>query len=181
MISGPSTFSLAASGLYGIVMLACLAAAATALRQRQVSGHLRTWSMLVLFFAVLITLRLVNAEEWLRAILRDYLRISGHYGDRRSLQAPLVAAILAIAGVGAMFALQRWARNLRGRRNVARLAGVLAAAAMVCLMALRIASLHMIDALLYGPPKLNWVIDIGVSLVVLVAAIYYVQLVRARP
>ena len=79
-----------------------------------------------------------------------------------------------------MLVLQRWARNLRGRRNVARLAGVLAAAAMVCLMALRIASLHMIDALLYGPSKLNWVIDIGVCLVVLVAAIYYVQLVRAR-
>ncbi|MET4131809.1 preprotein translocase subunit SecG [Porphyrobacter sp. MBR-155] len=181
MISGPSTFSLAASCLYGIVMLACLAAAATALRQRQVSGHLRTWLMLALFFGVLITLRLVNAEEWLRAILRDYLRISGHYGDRRSLQAPLVAAILTIAGAGAMFALQRWARNLRGRRNVARLTGVLAAAAMVCLMALRIASLHLTDALLYGPPKLNWVIDIGVSFVVLVAAIYYVQLVRARP
>ncbi len=80
-----------------------------------------------------------------------------------------------------MIALQRWARNIRGRRNVARLAGVLASAAMVCLMALRIASLHMTDALLYGPAKLNWVIDIGVSLVVLIAAIYYVQLVRARP
>jgi len=162
-------------------MLACLAAAATALRQRQGSGHLRTWLMLALFFAVLIALRLVNAEEWLRAILRDYLRISGHYGDRRSLQAPLVVVILTIAGVGAIFALQRWTRNLRGRRNVARLAGVLAAAAMVCLMALRIASLHMIDALLFGPLKLNWVIDIGVSLMVLVAAIYYVQLVRTRP
>jgi hypothetical protein len=48
-------------------------------------------------------------------------------------------------------------------------------------MALRIASLHMIDALLYGPLKLNWVIDIGGSLVVLVAAIYYVQLVHTRP
>jgi len=181
MISGPSALSLSASGLYGIVMLACLAAAATALRQRQVSGHLRTWLMLALFFGVLIALRLVNAEEWLRAILRDYLRISGHYSDRRSLQAPLVAAILTIAGAGAMIALQRWARNIRGRRNVARLAGVLASAAMVCLMALRIASLHMTDALLYGPAKLNWVIDIGVSLVVLIAAIYYVQLVRARP
>ncbi|MDZ4275523.1 MAG: hypothetical protein U0995_05760 [Erythrobacter sp.] len=181
MISGPSTFSLAASGLYGIVMLACFAAAATARRQRQVSGHLRTWLMLAMFFAVLIALRLVNAEEWLRAILRDYLRISGHYGDRRSLQSPLAVVILTIAGVGAMFAVQRWARNLRGRRNMARLAGVLAAAAMVCLMALRIASLHMIDALFYGPLKLNWVIDIGGSLVVLVAAIYYVQLVHTRP
>jgi hypothetical protein len=137
--------------------------------------------MLALFFGVLIALRLVDAEEWLRAILRDYLRISGHYGDRRSLQSPLAVVILTIAGVGAMFAVQRWARNLRGRRNMARLAGVLAAAAMVCLMALRIASLHMIDALLYGPLKLNWVIDIGGSLVVLVAAIYYVQLVHTRP
>jgi len=80
-----------------------------------------------------------------------------------------------------MFVLLRWARNLRGRRNVARLAGVLAAAAMVFLIALRLASLHMVDALLYGSAKLNWVIDIGASFVVLVAATYYALVVRARP
>ncbi|MFY7744441.1 MAG: hypothetical protein ACOVQY_03395 [Erythrobacter sp.] len=34
---------------------------------------------------------------------------------------------------------------------------------------------------LYGPLKLNWVIDLGATLTVLVAAAYYVRIVRVRP
>ncbi len=181
MTSVPSMLSLVASGLYGAVALACLAAVAAALCFRQMPGHVWTWLLLALFFGVLIALRLASAEEWLRAALRDCLRESGHYGDRRSLQALLVAAILVIAGTGAMLVLHRWARHLRGCRNLARLAGVLGAAAMVFLMALRLASLHLVDALLFGPVKLNWLIDIGASLAVLVAASYYALVVRARP
>jgi hypothetical protein len=47
--------------------------------------------------------------------------------------------------------------------------------------ALRLASLHAVDALLYSPVKLNWVIDLGASLVVMLSAIGYIRLVRARP
>lgn len=181
MISGPSLLSLAACSLYAIVAVACFIAAATARRFWQVPGHGRTWLLLALFFGVLIALRLVNAEDWLRAVLRDYFRESGYYAERRSFQAPLVAVILAIAGVGAMLLLPQWARNLQGCQDVARIAGVYAACAMVCLIALRLASLHMVDALLYGPVKLNWVIDVGASLVVLFAAISYVVRARTPP
>jgi len=74
--------------------------------------------------------------------------------------------------------LYRWGLGLRGRRNVARLAAVLAACAMLFLMALRAISLHPIDALLYGPLKLNWIVDLGASFLVLGSAIHYTRIVR---
>lgn len=74
-----------------------------------------------------------------------------------------------------------FARNLRGRRNMAVLVSVLTVFAMLFLMALRLASLHATDALLHSAFKLNWLIDIGSNLTVLGAAVTYIRLVRARP
>ncbi len=51
---------------------------------------------------------------------------------------------------------------------------------MIGLMMLRIISLHMIDRLLFGPLKLNWVFDIGSTLAVLAAALYYIAIVSGR-
>jgi hypothetical protein len=175
-----SMLSVAGSIVYGFVLLACLVAAMAARRSRQAPGHVWTWALLGLLFAVLIALRLGGVEEWLRAIMREALRAEGDYGNRRALQAPVAAAILAIAGIGTFAFLYRTTRGLSGRRNIARLVAVVAALAMLFLIALRMASLHMIDALLYGPVKLNWVIDLGASLTVLAAAAYYGWLVRSR-
>ncbi|OBV11221.1 hypothetical protein I603_1629 [Erythrobacter dokdonensis DSW-74] len=130
---------------------------------------------------MLIALRMLEVEEWLRSTLRASLRASGEYGQRRDLQAPLSAAIIALAGIGTLGLIYRKTRNLRGRRNVARLVSVIAALAIIFLIALRLASLHAMDALLYGPLKLNWVVDLGSSLVVMIAAIQYIRLVRAHP
>ncbi len=181
MFSPSSMLSLAASGIYGLVMLACIVAAVTARQHRQPSNHWWTWAALALLFVVLMAVRLGGVEEWLRATLRETLRADGDYRDRRSIQAPIVAAILVIAGLGTLGFLYQATRRLAGRRNLARLAAVIAALAMVFLIALRMASLHMIDALLYGPVKLNWVIDLGASLTVIAAAFYYTRLVRSRP
>ena len=38
---------------------------------------------------------------------------------------------------------------------------------LVFLLLLRIVSLHSVDLLLYGPLKLNWVIDLGACAIVL--------------
>lgn len=180
-IDGPTLLSLAASGVYALVVIICAAAAGTAVHHRQLSGHWRTWLIIGLFFGVLILLRLVAAEEWLRDYLRSSLRAAGDYNDRRSVQAPIVAAIIGTVGAGAFLLCYRWIRVVRGRRNIARVAGVVAALSMVFLIGLRLASLHPIDALLYGPLKLNWVIDLGASLVVIGAGIYYIRLVRQQP
>lgn len=181
MPAGLSTLSLAASGVYAFVLLSCTAAAITSRRFRQAPGHYWTWLTLAILFGVLIALRLAAAEEWLRATFRASVRASGEYDQRRQLQGPIVAAIFVIAGTGALALLYRTTRHLRGRRNVALLVAVFAALAMVFLLALRLASLHAIDALLYGGAKLNWLIDLGASLAVMLAAATYIRLVRARP
>lgn len=175
-----SVLSLGASGLYGCVLIACLAAAVTARRSRQMPGHVWTWLLLALFFAALVALRLLDVEETVRDSLRAAMRSEGSYRERRDLQGPIVAAIILLTGAGALALLYRTTRNLRGRRNVARVAALVAALAMLVLVTLRMISLHAIDALLYGPLKLNWLIDLGASLTVLGGAIYYMRLVSRQ-
>lgn len=55
------------------------------------------------------------------------------------------------------------------------------AAGMVFLLLLRILSLHSVDDVLYGPLKLNWVGDVGMSLAVLGCAIRYAKIVSTAP
>ena len=71
---GQSLLSLAASGLYGCVLVVCLAAAITARGSRQLPGHVWTWLLLALFFAALIPLRLLEVEEAVRDSLRAAMR-----------------------------------------------------------------------------------------------------------
>lgn len=181
MFPATSMLSLAASGLYGFVMLACMVAAVTARQRRQGAGHVWTWAVLCVLFGILMAVRLGGVEEWLRATLREALRADGGYGDRRKFQAPIAGAILVISSMGIFAFVYRATRNLAGRRNIARLVAVLAALAMLFLIALRMASLHAIDALLYGAIKLNWVIDIGASVIIILAALHYSRLVRSKP
>lgn len=180
MTSGASILSLMASGTYLLVVLACLFASATAYQARQLPAHWQTWLILAIVFVVLAAMRFYAVEELLRDNLRAYFRAQGAYGDRRSIQAPLVAMLLAIVALAGFAVLYRWSLILHGRRNGARMVAVVAAIGMLFLMALRLASLHAIDALLYGPLKLNWLIDLGASVTVLAAAVYYVRLVRVR-
>jgi hypothetical protein len=51
---------------------------------------------------------------------------------------------------------------------------------MLLLLALRIVSLNAVDAVLFGPLKVNWITDIGASVFVIAAALYYVRLLLAR-
>ena len=181
MTSIPSILSLSASSIYGLVLLACTAAAMTAKDLRQPSAHVRLWLFLAVFFFALAVLRVLAVEEWLRDSLRAWMRESGSYRDRRELQAPLAAGLVCILAVVAGWYLFAWARGLRGRRNVIQGICLFAALMMLFLITLRLTSFHAVDVLLYGPLKLNWVVDLGTSLMVLVGAIQYIRVVRARP
>jgi hypothetical protein len=180
-IAGPSMLSLVAAGLYAVIIVACCVAAVTALRLRQLPQHWRVWAMIALVFVVLAAFRLFGIEEILREALRDLLRADASYAGRRALQRPLAAAALCGIGLVAAFMLWRDYRRVKGRRNTALKVAKVCAMAMVLLMMLRVISLHQIDSLLYGPLKLNWVIDIGASALVLGSAALYVRLVRQRP
>jgi hypothetical protein len=177
----PSILSLSASSIYGLVLLACIAAAVTAKGQRQPPAHVRLWLLLAVFFFALAVLRVFAVEEWLRDSLRAWLRESGSYRYRRAIQAPLAAGLVCILAAAAGWYLFAWARRLRGRRNVIQAICLLAALVMLFLIPLRLTSFHAVDTLLYGPLKLNWVLDLGASLAVLGGAVQYIRVVRARP
>jgi len=102
-----------------------------------------------------------------------------HYAERRAFQSAIVAAILFVGAMLAGWRYYRVVRMIRGRRNIATTIARGCALAMI-LLALRLISLHAIDAMLYaGPVRLNWIIDIGASLLVMGSAIAYWRIVRS--
>lgn len=180
MAEGPSVLSLMTAGLYVVVVLCCALAARAASAHRQLPTHGRTWVLAALLFAVLALLRVFALEELWRNSLRAALYLEGAYDERRSFQKPIVAAIVAIASGLAFWWVYRFARIVKGRRNMAVTVAQSFAFAMVVLLVLRLISLHAIDALLYGALKINWLVDIGSSLIVGASAVYYWKLVSGK-
>ena len=181
-MAGSITYlGLAAIVLYAGVALSCMLACGTAAKLGQANWNRNAWLTLAALFVALIALRGMGAEDLVRDALRSELRSDGGYEAGRFGQGVLVSILLLAVSAAALFWGYRLSRRSRGRRNQATLAALAAGAVMVLLVVLRVISLHMIDSLLFGPLKLNWIADIGASLVVLGAAFYYVKLVRARP
>jgi hypothetical protein len=178
--AGPSILSLTAAGLYAVVLCVCVVAAITARRYRQPFGHIRTWALIALFFGALALMRIENTEELLRDMLRAEFREDGDYDGRRALQLPLVVALMAMFAGLFLWGLWRQWRAAYGKRNMALFVALAAVGAMMFLISLRIVSLHQTDHVLYGPPKLNWILDIGSSLTVLATAVFYTRRVTRR-
>ena len=164
-----------------LVALASMAACGTATTSGQPRWNRRVWLALAILFLLLIILRGFGIEEWLRDAMRDALRSGGNYAERRSTQSVIASIVLLLVGAAGFWWLYRTTQRLRGRRNLATVIALASGLAMTFLVLLRLISLHMIDRLLYGSIKLNWIMDFGTTMAVLAAAIYYVRLVRARP
>lgn len=179
MLSAPSILSLGAAGIYLLVMVATACAASTAVRHRQQPWHMRGWITLTILFAILFASRIFDAEALLRDALRGYLRLEGVYSERGEWQRPVAAVVIVLAATAGFWGFIRFGRRIRGRRNIAVMSAIFSGLAMLTLVALRIVSLHPVDALLYGPFKLNWFADIGLSGVIGLAAITYVRIVRS--
>lgn len=176
-----SILSFIAAGFYLVVLAGCVAAYLAAQRFRQPPSHWRTWAFLAISFLVLALLRLVGFEDSAREALRELLALEGSYDNRRSFQRPLAAGLVAVASAMVALGLMRQWQLARGRRNVALVIALAGLAVMVAMLGLRLVSLHQVDMLLYGPMKLNWILDLGASLTVLGAAVLYIHYVRKRP
>lgn len=176
----PSTLSLIAAAFYGLVVFTCLLAMAAAFARRQVRWHMLGWAALALLFTVLALMRVFAIEDLLREELRLVLRAEGTYEDRRALQGPVFAGLfIAVAAAGGFWAFHA-SRNIRGRRNIAAMAAIAGGCVLLFLLMLRLVSLHSVDQLLYGPLKLNWIIDLGASAVVLASGFLYWRIVTGR-
>lgn len=176
----PSLLSLAAIVLY-LLVAACLAfAAAAARRHRQQPWHVKSWLLLLAFFILLIIMRAFSVEDQLRDQWRGILAAAGEYQNRRHWQRMVLVVILVGAATVGGWLAYRSFRKIRGRRNFAVATALAGALGMLFLMSLRWLSLHVIDGFLYGPLKLNWIGDIGISLGTAAAAIYYARVVGGR-
>lgn len=172
--------SLAAAALYVLVAACCMLAAIMAASRQQMRWHWIVWGAVALLFVLLSAARVLALEETLRDTFRLALVMEGSYGERRSVQRPLVAGLIIIAAAVAGWLTVRVLRGVNGRRNIAAVGAALAAAAMVFLVALRMISLSPVDKLLYGPVKLNWIIDIGSSVIACGCALVYWRVVGDR-
>ncbi|MEL6172876.1 MAG: hypothetical protein AAFR02_12830 [Pseudomonadota bacterium] len=176
-----SSLNLAAIALYALTVFACATAAFVARKKGQPAPHLWTWVLLSVFFIGIAAMRWFEVEDMLMSYFRSNLRAEGTYQQRRDFQRPLVSALIIIGGAIAFALVYVAATKVAGRRNLARAFGVGAGFAMAGLGLIRVASLSPVDRLLYGPLKLNWIIDIGSSLVAALAAIAYILLVLRNP
>lgn len=161
-----STFSMAAAMAYVVTALLALACALGAPRRQHRAAMLH-WIVVALVFAGLAAWRLTDGEGHVQAYARNWAQIHGTYDDRHDWQAPIaILALLVVVATG--FAGARWA----GPRASGR--ALCLAVVMVLFAGLRLVSLHAVDEILYralGPIHLNYVIDLGLTGLVVVLAL----------
>lgn len=173
-----SILDLAAASAYAIILPPCVIAAIAAQRTSRPAGEFVTWLAGATYFAALIPLRLLQGEEALRTSLRELLHDRAQYSDRGDFQLVLgIAGILLLAGLlFAGFRIMRYNSSFRAQ-STALMRIVIAVS--IALYALRIASWHMTDQLLYqGPVRLNWIAEAAIIAAAIAAPARYVWLSR---
>lgn len=175
-----SPFSLAAACFYVVVALAALLARSRAILQRQTAWHAQVWVIVAVLFLALALIRCFALEEWLRTDLRAVLLDRAAYDQREAIQKPLVAISFVAAASLAAATVYSVVQRVKGPRSVVSIAALACTGGMIFLLAIRLISLHSVDTLLYGPLKLNWIIDLGLSGAVIVLALWYRGLVKSQ-
>lgn len=162
---------------YSAVVMLCFAASRAAQRADRPGADSRVWLYCAAFFTMLALSRIFEFEDVWRAEARQYLVSHAEYAGRRAIQRPLLG--LALVGSCALVAGTWYAlrRNMNGARRYVSLAQI-AMIGFVPLFALRMVSFHFMDRLLYGPLKLNWLLDGGLTALAALSALAYARHVR---
>ena len=150
-----SNISILACLIYGMIALLCLAPAVTG------SGALRRhWLAAAALMVGLIAMRLAGGEDRIRQAAREMAMQSGNYASRWEFQIPLALGV-ALAGTALLAGLLRhWRAAPRGSRQRLVIVSRFGMLGLLLLYALRLVSLHQIDAILYaGPLRLNWIFE----------------------
>lgn len=155
--------------------LYCVAAAACTLASgvlsRRTPPAMRDWRWIGLagLFLAFSAARIGQAEEFARERLRVLWTSSFSYDDRVLAQIPLAIAFLLAVGLFT-YRLISPQRAVDRRYRIAEAA----VAGMIALIAIRIVSLHLIDAVLYsniGPVRAHYLIELALAGMVIFAAI----------
>lgn len=142
-------------------------------------GDRLTWVALAVLFAAMIAVRAGDLENIVRDALRGMIAARDSYGERRIYQG-VVAGLCVAAALGAVWLATRGGAKRREGTWIWLAAGRLAGIGFVTLAALRMVSLHQIDALLYGPLHANRILDPGFALVVAASAWRYRSMAKRR-
>ena len=178
----PSDLSLLAAAFYAIVALVCFLASRAQPGYRAEHRARILWIAVGMVFIVLAGMRVLSLEDFLRDYFRDAIAEHGLREVRRDVQVIILASIALLSFAGAAWSLVRlrmiWPDWQARLRFIASLAiGILA-----ILILVRIVSLHFTDWLLFsgiiGPIRLNWIIDLGASLTVLLCAAMSIKIGR---
>ncbi|MFM2371322.1 MAG: hypothetical protein RIS85_1059 [Pseudomonadota bacterium] len=161
--------ALAACGMYLGVAVACGFAARNAMSH----GSRKFWILSGVFFVALTILRGTGIEIAITDALRAQLYQDGAYESRREFQRPLAAAaFVLICAALYLFYLKRPAPRA-GPRGWARFWALIGITVMLGVILMRLISFHELDRLLYGPVRMNWVLDIGSALLVAASAVVF--------
>lgn len=169
---------LVAAAFYMVTAILALRAARAA--HSAPNWHRTVWIVAIALFAGCVASRLFGIEESLRQLLRGELRDEHVYAERREYQALIASGIIVAAGIasviGAAKVISSGVLRSSGLSRIALTAGM-ACAAMGLLIVVRVVSLHMLDVLLYRGPRLNWIVDIGAT--VMTGALAWLYTARA--
>jgi hypothetical protein len=179
MTEGVSALSFIAAVLYVGVAAAAVMAGTRAPLRRQFGWHRWAWLAIAFLFLTFAVLRITGFEDWVRGDLRLALFDENTYEQRRSLQKPLFAVVFMLAAGGAAGLFYFVANGVQGRRSFAVILAMGCTGGMLFLLLLRLLSLHSVDQLLYGSFKINWLVDVGMSVAVLGLAVRYRLLAHA--
>ncbi len=169
MAPGMSLFSVLAVSLY-LLAIGMSVRAALVARAKSGGRDSRFWLASALLFGLLIVSRLFGVEAALTENLRSELKALALYRGRAEIQG-IVASVVVVT-VAAVIALWIWLRTRTPWREVSvagryRMAAEVACGAMVCLVMLRVVSLHIVDSLLFRGPHLNWLVDVGATVAII--------------
>ena len=125
-------------------------------------------------------MRLFSVEILLREELREFLKDSDFYERRRNLQVRLAGVLSGVAIAAIWFVWRLFRVRWKSQRDRWSGLALLAGLAMCALVILRMISWHTTDWLLYGPFKLNWVVDLGLASLIGFCAMRYSLRTRQR-
>lgn len=135
----------------------------------------KVWLFAAVAFAGFGVLGLSGLETALQDALRNQLLLDGDYAVRREFQTP--ATVVALLAIAASFGLVFWRLHSepQQQRFAPHRVAILAVMAIAGVSVLRLISLHAVDALLYGPLKLNWAVELGAPVFAIAASLKGLQ------
>ncbi|MBB3860410.1 drug/metabolite transporter (DMT)-like permease [Novosphingobium hassiacum] len=140
------------------------------------------WGLVAAFFVMLAILRGSGLEAAATSAMRDAFMQDGLYEQRRDVQRPLAAlAVVLISGALALFYFKRprsQGKRGVGRREWPRFWAMVGVILMCGVVLMRLISFHELDRYLYGPVRANWILDVGSSAIVVLAAFRFRQASR---